>query len=97
MTTTNDSAAVTGAPRALLRVEGLMVLALAVLLYARGGHSWAVFALAFLAPDLSFAGYAGGARLGAAVRTFRTHTANRPAIPISDRRPIRSSPRGRRS
>lgn len=39
---------------------------LAAWFYARGGHSWALFALLFLAPDLSFAGYLAGPRAGAA-------------------------------
>jgi hypothetical protein len=41
------------------------VLALAVLLYHRGGHSWPLFAVAFLAPDLSLVAYFGGPRNGA--------------------------------
>lgn len=41
------------------------VLALAVLLYQRGGHSWLLFAVLFFAPDLSFAAYLAGARAGA--------------------------------
>ena len=57
--------AVTGAPRVWLRLEGLAVLALAVFFYARGGHSWMLLALLFLAPDLSFAAYLVGARAGA--------------------------------
>lgn len=42
------------------------MLALAVLLYARGGHSWMLFGVLFLAPDLSFLGYLAGPRIGAA-------------------------------
>ena len=57
--------AVAGAPRAWLRLEGLAVLALAVLLYHRGGHSWLLFAGLFFAPDLSFAFYLAGPRIGA--------------------------------
>ena len=58
--------AVTGAARAWLRLEGAAALAVAVLLYARGGHPWLLFAALFLAPDLSFAGYLAGPRVGAA-------------------------------
>ena len=58
--------AATGAPRAWLRLEGLAVLALAVLLYARGGHSWLLFAALFLVPDVSFLAYLAGPRVGAA-------------------------------
>lgn len=57
--------AATGAPRAWLRLEGAAVLALALLLYARGGHSWLLFAVLFLAPDLSFLAYLAGPRAGA--------------------------------
>jgi hypothetical protein len=63
--TTPPQGAVAGAPRAWLRLEGVAVLALAVLLYARGGHSWLLFAALFLAPDLSFAAYLAGPRAGA--------------------------------
>lgn len=64
-TSSLHAGAVGGAPRAWLRLEGLAVLALAVLLYARGGHSWLLFAALFLAPDLSFAAYLAGPRIGA--------------------------------
>jgi hypothetical protein len=57
--------AVSGAPRAWLRLEGLAVLSLALLLYGRGGHSWLLFAALFLAPDLSVVAYLAGPRLGA--------------------------------
>lgn len=69
MTTRTDSApagAVTGAPRLLLRLEGLAAFALCAWLFARGGHSWMLFAALFLAPDLAFAGYLAGPRAGAA-------------------------------
>jgi hypothetical protein len=59
------SGAVTGTVRVWLRLEGLAVFALALLLYQRGDHSWLLFALLFLAPDLSFAGYLAGSRIGA--------------------------------
>ena len=57
--------AATGAPRVWLRLEGVAVLVLAVLLYQRGGHSWLLLAVLFLAPDLSFAAYLAGPRAGA--------------------------------
>ena len=62
---TSSPGAVAGAPRVWLRLEGLAVLALAVLVYQRGGHSWLLFAVLFLAPDLSFAAYLTGPRGGA--------------------------------
>jgi hypothetical protein len=57
--------AVTGTPRLIVRLEGLAAFALATWLFARGGHSWPLFAILFLVPDVSFAAYAMGPRLGA--------------------------------
>jgi hypothetical protein len=57
--------AVTGAPRRWLRLEGIAVLALALLVYQRGGHSWLLFAALILVPDLSMLGYLAGPRVGA--------------------------------
>jgi Domain of unknown function (DUF4260) len=54
-------------PRLLLRLEGLAIGVASVVLYAEGDHSWILFALLILAPDLSFAGYAAGPRVGALV------------------------------
>lgn len=56
---------VTGGVRWWLRTEGLAALATAGVLYAGTGRGWGVFALLFLAPDLSFAAYLAGPRLGA--------------------------------
>jgi hypothetical protein len=58
---------VTGGVRTLLRLEGLMLLAGMTLLYAHSGESWWLYAILFLAPDLSFAGYLAGPRIGAIV------------------------------
>jgi len=66
-TTVAPAGAVTGGVRILLRLEGLGLLALCVLLYANAGLSWTAFAIMFLAPDLSFAGYLAGPRVGAVV------------------------------
>jgi len=58
---------VTGGVRAVLQLEGLAVLAAAAAAYfILGGNGW-IFGLLFFAPDLSFAGYALGSRVGAAV------------------------------
>ena len=57
---------IAGAPRALLRAEGAALGLAAIALYAAGGHSLPLFAALFLAPDLSFAGYLAGPRVGAA-------------------------------
>ncbi len=64
--TSLTSGAVTGSVRLWLRLEALAVFALAVYLYARGGYSWLIFSALFLAPDLSFAAYLAGSRVGAA-------------------------------
>ncbi len=58
---------VTGGVKLLLRLEGLTLFAAMVALYAVRGGSWGLFALLFLAPDLSFAAYLAGARTGALV------------------------------
>lgn len=60
-----SSGAVTGAPAALLRVEGLAVFAAALAAYAALGASWWLFAALILAPDLSMLGYLAGPRPGA--------------------------------
>ena len=66
-TTSSDATpAVTGTPRLLLRLEGAALLVIAVVLYARTGTSWWLFAALVLAPDLSFVGYLAGPRVGAA-------------------------------
>jgi hypothetical protein len=59
------SGAATGGVRLLLRAEGACVLVAALFLYSKSGFGWGVFALCFLAPDLSFFGYLAGARVGA--------------------------------
>ena len=58
--------AVSSAIRRWLRIEGLAALMVAAVLYARLDYSWTLFAILFLAPDLSFAGYVAGPRAGAA-------------------------------
>jgi len=64
---TETAGAVTGGLRILLRLEGLTLLAVMTLLYAVWGVSWWIYAVLFLAPDLSFAGYLAGPRVGALV------------------------------
>ena len=54
-----------GGVRALLRAEGLALLALSLALYAQSGAPWLRFAVLFLVPDLSFAFYLAGSRIGA--------------------------------
>ena len=45
------------AVRLWLRLEGALVLLLAIALYAHVGGSWVVFAALFFVPDVSFAAY----------------------------------------
>jgi Domain of unknown function (DUF4260) len=54
-------------PRALVRLEGLAVLAAAVVVYVHDGYSLLAFFLLFLVPDVSFLGYLGGPRMGSIV------------------------------
>jgi hypothetical protein len=67
------TSAVVGAPRLLMRLEGLAALTAMAFLVARFdlaealGVNWIVLALIFFAPDLSMAGYLAGPRIGGAV------------------------------
>lgn len=63
----------------LLRLEGLVALALGVTLYARADASWWLFALLILAPDLSMVGYLKDERIGARVYNA-VHTYVGPAL-----------------
>jgi hypothetical protein len=54
-------------PGVLLRVEGGIVLAFSVFLYWQAHAGWLLFAVLFLAPDLSMLGYLRNVRVGAAV------------------------------
>jgi hypothetical protein len=56
----------TGTVRGWLRLEGFAALALALWLYRQQHASWLLFAIFFLAPDLSMLGYVAGTRIGAA-------------------------------
>lgn len=63
-------------PRLLLRVEGAAAAAAALLVYFHHGHPWWLLLLLILLPDLSFVGYVGGPRLGAAFyNSAHTYTA----------------------
>ena len=59
--------------------RGVAALALAVGLYGHGGHSWVWFAILFLTPDVSMAGYLAGPRIGALCYNI-AHTYVLPAI-----------------
>ena len=75
----NGTGSIEGAPRLVLRAEGAALLVTATLLYARTGESWWLFALLFLAPDLSFFAYLGGPKAGAIVYNC-AHTLIAPAV-----------------
>jgi hypothetical protein len=51
-------------PGVILRVEAAVVLVFSVILYRHAGGTWPRFALLFLVPDLSLAGYALTVRFG---------------------------------
>jgi hypothetical protein len=59
--------AVHGGVRTWLRVEGIAAVVLAALTYRQLGSSWLLFVALFLIPDISFAGYLAGPRIGAAI------------------------------
>jgi hypothetical protein len=56
-----------GAMRWTLRAEGLVYFLLALAAYHVLHGSWLMFLILFLAPDLSFAAYLAGPRIGAIV------------------------------
>jgi hypothetical protein len=62
-----ETGAATGGVRTLLRLEGVVLFAGMTLLYGLWEGSWWVYAILFLAPDLSFAAYLGGPKAGAIV------------------------------
>lgn len=70
---------VTGAPRWLLRLEGLVVLVAGVVAYRALGGSWIAFAALFLVPDISLLGYFAGSRVGAISYNF-VHTYLAPGV-----------------
>lgn len=70
--------AVSGGPKALLRLEGLAVLIVSVLAFHLVGGSWTMFAVLLLAPDLALLGYLAGPRAGALTYNS-THTYLGPA------------------
>ncbi|KAA0274993.1 MAG: DUF4260 family protein [Chloroflexi bacterium] len=51
--------------KSLLKLEELLMFALALFLFSRLDASWGLFALLFLAPDLSMLGYLINPRFGA--------------------------------
>ena len=66
-------------PRLILRLEGLALFILATWAFSYTGTSWWLYAVLFLTPDLSFAGYLAGPRLGA-VAYNAVHSTLGPAV-----------------
>ena len=64
---TDATGSVTGGLRTMLRLEGLTLFAGMTLLYAVWGGYWWIYAILFFVPDLSFAAYLAGPRVGAIV------------------------------
>ncbi len=62
---TNQTPAAAPPVATLLRAEGLAVVVLTAILYAKTGASWWLFAALWLVPDLSMLGYLANARIGA--------------------------------
>ena len=79
MTTTSSTTRNIADPILLQRLEGLAALAAGVAAYIWLGQSWLVFALLFLAPDLSMLGYLRSPRLGALTYNLG-HTYATPAL-----------------
>jgi Domain of unknown function (DUF4260) len=65
--TANETGAPTGGVRILLRLEGLVLFLGMTVLYAEWEGSWLLYVVLFLVPDISFAAYLAGPRVGAIV------------------------------
>jgi hypothetical protein len=63
---TTPAGGATGGVRTLLRLEGAALALASMVFYSYFEGSWGMFALLLLVPDLSFVGYLGGPRAGAA-------------------------------
>ena len=68
-------------PAVLLRVEEVLLLAAAILLYTHFHLSWMLFAVLFFVPDISMLGYLASPRLGASCyNLIHTLTCPHPSI-----------------
>jgi len=63
----------------LIRIEGLVILALGTYLYFSFGYSWVIFLLLLMLPDLFMLGYAVSKKTGAYLYNF-AHTFITPLI-----------------
>ncbi len=66
-------------PAVLIRIEEAGLLIAAILLYVHFHFSWVLFAVLFLAPDLSMLGYLANPRVGAAFYNL-AHTLTGPIV-----------------
>jgi len=65
----------------ILRIEGLAIFISAAIVYGMVGHSWWLFAVLLLAPDLSMLSYLKNERIGAYVyNVFHTYVF---ALPVT--------------
>jgi hypothetical protein len=68
-----------GGVRIVLRIEGLALLVTGLVAFHLTGASWWWFAVLFLVPDLTFAAYLAGARVGA----FAYNAMHTTALPLA--------------
>jgi hypothetical protein len=66
-------------PRTLLRAEGFSLAGAALAVYFHEGYSWVLLGVLALAPDLAFAAYVFGPRVGALAYDL-THTELLPLV-----------------
>ena len=76
-TAADDRGGGTGRPRTWLRVEGLALLAAALVAFAFTGQTWWLLPTTLLLPDLAAVGYLASARTGAFAYNL-THTTSLP-------------------
>jgi len=69
-------------PAILLKLEAALLFVATLLFYSHLHLSWLLFAILFLAPDLSMLGYLAGPRTGAALYNL-AHTYATPLIVLS--------------
>jgi hypothetical protein len=81
-TRTSGPGTVHGAPRLWLRLEAATLLAGALIAYSTTNQPWWLIPLTFLAPDVSAAGYLGGAGLGTRLYNI-AHVTPLPAAAIA--------------
>jgi hypothetical protein len=78
-TVSSAEGVVTGAPRRWLSVEGLVLLASALIVFGILGQAWWLVLAAILAPDIAMSGYLAGTRPGAHLYNL-THATVLPAV-----------------